>query len=50
MKRRDLIKGLTLLPLAGGVLTQTAQAVVESTGALAKRNLYKELGMRTCIN
>ena len=49
MKRRDLIKGLTLLPLAGGALAQTAQAA-ESAGALAKRDLYKELGVRTFIN
>lgn len=51
MKRRDLIKGLTLLPLAGGALAETAQAAVATTGAAAaKRDLYKELGVRTFIN
>jgi L-seryl-tRNA(Ser) seleniumtransferase len=45
MKRRDLIKGLTLLPLAGGALAETAQAA-----PAAKRDLYKELGVRTFIN
>ena len=50
MKRRDLIKGLTLLPLAGGGLVQTAKAAVKSTEAIAKRDLYKELGVRTFIN
>ncbi|MBC7758395.1 MAG: selenocysteine synthase, partial [Phormidesmis sp. FL-bin-119] len=50
MKRRDLIKGLTLLPLAGGGLVQTAKAAVKSTEAVSKRDLYKELGVRTFIN
>ena len=50
MKRRDLIKGLTLLPLAGGGLVQTAKAAVKSTEAVAKRDLYEELGVRTFIN
>ncbi len=49
MKRRDLIKGLTLLPLAGGALAETAQAAVTPAPA-AKRDLYKELGVRTFIN
>ncbi|MES2873756.1 MAG: aminotransferase class V-fold PLP-dependent enzyme [Bacteroidota bacterium] len=50
MKRRDLLKGLTLLPLAGGTFAQKAQAAEVSAGAAAKRNLYKELGVRTFIN
>ena len=50
MKRRDLIKGLTLLPLVGGGLVQTGKAAVKSTEAIAKRDLYKELGVRTFIN
>ena len=52
MKRRDLIKGLTLLPLAGGVLASgSVHAAATSTGAaVAKRDLFKELGVRTFIN
>lgn len=52
MKRRDVLKGLTLLPLAGGVLgSESAQAAVSSLGStVAKRDLYKELGVRTFIN
>ncbi len=49
MKRRDLIKGLTLLPIAGGALAGTAQAAINTAG-VAKRDLYKELGVRTFIN
>ncbi len=49
MKRRDLITGLTLLPLAGGALADTAQAALAPAPA-AKRDLYKELGVRTFIN
>lgn len=51
MKRRDLIKGLTLLPLAAGVLPiQTASASILPAAPLAKRDLFKELGVRTFIN
>jgi len=51
VKRRDLIKGLTLLPLAGGTLSYTAQASVAATRTVGgKRDLYKELGVRTFIN
>ncbi len=48
MQRRDLLKYLSLTPLAAGaaVLTPgTAQAA-----PAAKRDLYKELGVRTFIN
>jgi L-seryl-tRNA(Ser) seleniumtransferase len=53
MKRRDLLKGLTVLPLAGGVFSGTSAngaelANVASTAA--KRDLFKELGIRTFIN
>jgi uncharacterized pyridoxal phosphate-dependent enzyme len=53
MKRRDLIKGLTVLPLAGTVLSGTAAHATEATNvvsAAAKRDLFKELGIRTFIN
>lgn len=54
MKRRDVIKGLTILPVAGGILGSvmpfdifTASSTVTSA---AKRDLFKELGVRTFIN
>jgi len=53
MKRRDLIKGLTVLPLAGGVLSgasANAAEVASVASTAAKRDLFKELGIRTFIN
>ncbi len=55
MKRRDLLKGLTVLPLAGGILSGESAAAaglstVTNTTAAAKRDLFKELGVRTFIN
>jgi L-seryl-tRNA(Ser) seleniumtransferase len=53
MKRRDLIRGLTLLPIGGsfigGVLPGEANAGTLSKSG-SKRNLVKELGIRTFIN
>src|SRR3954465_3470691 len=51
MKRRDLIKNLSLLPLVGGIAgsvlpLQSAKASRSSR----KRNVFKELGVRTFIN
>jgi uncharacterized pyridoxal phosphate-dependent enzyme len=51
MKRRDILKGISILPFAGGVAgsilpTETAKATPKSR----KRDLYKELGVRTFIN
>jgi L-seryl-tRNA(Ser) seleniumtransferase len=48
MKRRNLIKGLTLLPLAGGVAKSGLAASADNP--LAGRNLLQELGVRTFIN
>lgn len=51
MKRRDLIKGLTVLPLAAGAFSgQSVAAEVLSPLPAAKRDLFKELGVRTFIN
>jgi len=57
MKRRDLLKGLTVLPLAGGILSgQSASGSIlpteatEAATTAAKRDLFKELGVRTFIN
>jgi len=51
MKRRDILKGLGLLPLSGGVMS----GVLSSESVFAeppspKRDLFKELGVRTFIN
>jgi L-seryl-tRNA(Ser) seleniumtransferase len=51
MKRRDIIKGLTLLPFSGGVLGGTL--LPESVSAKTRyssHDLFKELGVRTFIN
>ncbi len=51
MKRRDILKGLAILPFAGGIAGSVLplQAVQASSKA-ARRNLFKELGIRTFIN
>src|SRR3954470_2469168 len=52
MKRRDLLKNLSFLPVAGGVAGSlfpfTSKAAPASNSK--KRNLFKELGIRTFIN
>ena len=50
MKRREILKTLTMLPLAGaignsGSIVQSAQAA-----ALTKRDIFREFGLRTFIN
>lgn len=50
MKRREILKTLTILPLAGaignsGSIVQTAQAA-----PLPKRDVFREFGLRTFIN
>lgn len=50
MKRRDLIKGLTLLPLAGGVAGSIVPQIAEAKELLPKTDLFKELGVRPVIN
>src|SRR6185312_4261882 len=47
MKRRDLIKGMTLIPFSGGVL---ASKSVFAEPHVPKQDLFKELGVRTFIN
>jgi uncharacterized pyridoxal phosphate-dependent enzyme len=51
MKRRDILKGLSVLPFAGGMAgsilpTQSVMAAADGV----KRDLFKELGLRTFIN
>ncbi|HZW66593.1 MAG TPA: selenocysteine synthase, partial [Hanamia sp.] len=53
MKRRDLIKGLSLLPLGGTLLGNVIplQSIAGTSNPAGKgRNLVKELGIRTFIN
>jgi L-seryl-tRNA(Ser) seleniumtransferase len=45
MKRRQLLKSLTLLPLASGITNLSLQAE-----PAPEEDLYKELGIRTFIN
>src|SRR5436190_3639803 len=50
MKRRNVIKGLTLLPFAGGAIG----SIIPSSSAVAEtgptRDVFTELGLRTFIN
>lgn len=51
MKRRDVIKGLTTLPLAGAILWGIAPEPVLATPARRpKRSLFEELGVTPVIN
>jgi len=50
MKRRDLIKSLSVLPFAGGILGTVAPIESKAMPPGAKRDLFKELGVRTFIN
>src|ERR1700712_5208870 len=50
MKRREIIKSLTLMPVFGGVFSRILPAEVFAAPAAVKRDLFKELGVRTFIN
>src|SRR3954466_5052075 len=51
MKRRDIIKRLSILPLAGSVIGSiTPSASASAAPPPTKRDLVKELGLRTFIN
>ena len=51
MKRRDIFKGLTLLPLTGGVLgTILPSKSVSAEPHAPKRDFFKELGVTPVIN
>jgi|UniRef100_UPI00404B6731 D-glucosaminate-6-phosphate ammonia-lyase len=49
MKRRELIKGLSILPLAGAV-TESAFGAVSSMPQKAKKSIYESIGVRPLIN
>src|SRR5688572_17128963 len=50
MKRREVLRGLSVLPLAGGILGTVAPFEAKASPPGKKRNLFKELGVRTFIN
>jgi len=51
MKRRQLLKNLSILPVAGGLLGSIIPSESKANAhARRKRDLYKELGVRTFIN
>lgn len=51
MKRRSVLKNLTLLPLAGtGLATITATETAAAAQTSSKRNLFEELGVTPVIN
>jgi uncharacterized pyridoxal phosphate-dependent enzyme len=50
MKRRDVVKSLSVLPLGGGVLGALSPFESKASPGKAGRDLFKELGVRTFIN
>jgi uncharacterized pyridoxal phosphate-dependent enzyme len=50
MKRRDILKGLTLLPLASGLVSKAASIVKTTPPPTPGRDLFKELGVTPIIN
>jgi L-seryl-tRNA(Ser) seleniumtransferase len=50
MKRRDILKGLSFLPFAGGTAGSILPFESKASNKARKRDLYKELGVRTFIN
>lgn len=50
MKRRNLIKSLSLLPFAGGALGSVIPSASAIAAGRAKRDVFAELGLRTFIN
>ena len=52
MKRRDAIRNLSILPITGAAIGSVLplESIMASTPPAPKRNLFKELGIRTFIN
>jgi L-seryl-tRNA(Ser) seleniumtransferase len=51
MKRREILKSLSMAPLAGGILAGSLQPGTATAAPLSvKRDVFKELGLRTFIN
>ncbi|RAK02729.1 L-seryl-tRNA(Ser) seleniumtransferase [Larkinella arboricola] len=50
MKRREILKGLTALPLAGAVPAAASSTTTTPKAVARERDIFKELGVRTFIN
>lgn len=51
MKRREVIKGLAILPVSGAVAGSRAESMLESAGAQQKRkSVYEAIGVRPLLN
>ena len=50
MKRRNVIKGLSLLPFAGGAIGSIIPSSFAVAAPAPKRDVFTELGLRTFIN
>ena len=50
MKRRDILKSLSLLPFVGGTIGSILPSQAKASPHNSKRDLFKELGVRTFIN
>lgn len=50
MKRRDVLKNISLLPLAGGMAGGLLASGKAVAAPVAKRDVFAELGLRTFIN
>ncbi len=50
MKRREIIKSLSILPLFGGIISRIVPSAAMAAPVSTKRDLFKELGVRTFIN
>ncbi|MDH4298817.1 MAG: selenocysteine synthase, partial [Cyclobacteriaceae bacterium] len=51
MKRRDILRSLTTVPFVGGIIAGVVPpGVAIAASKAAKRDLFKELGLRTFIN
>lgn len=50
MKRRDVIKSLTALPLVGGFVGSLVPVAASAAPQVPKRDLFKELGVTPTIN
>jgi uncharacterized pyridoxal phosphate-dependent enzyme len=50
MKRRDILKGLSFLPFTGALAGSALPFEAKASPKAKKRDLYKELGVRTFIN
>ena len=53
MKRREVIKSLSVIPVSGAILGSSAvfgSGILPSCSSTPKRDIFKELGIRTFIN